>query len=45
MIHFGLRGPVAGSFEHGNEAFGSTKGKEFLDQLNKYQIFEKDSAP
>jgi hypothetical protein len=25
---------VAGSFEHGNEPWGSIKGKEFIDQLS-----------
>jgi hypothetical protein len=26
-------GPVAGSCEHGNELFGSIKGRKFLKQL------------
>jgi len=27
-------GPVAGSCKYGNELSGSTKGREFLDQLS-----------
>jgi hypothetical protein len=29
------KGPVTGSFEHGNEPSMSIKGGEFLDQLSK----------
>jgi hypothetical protein len=32
-IYLAHDGPVAGSFQHGNETFGSIKGGEFLDQL------------
>jgi hypothetical protein len=28
------QGPVADSYEHGNEPLGSTEGEEFLDQLS-----------
>jgi hypothetical protein len=36
---------VAGSCEHGNEPFGSIKGRELLDQLSNYQSLRKDSVP
>jgi hypothetical protein len=36
---------VAMSCEHGNEPSCSIKGGEFIDQLNEYQVFKKDSAP
>lgn len=39
------KGPVAGCCEHGSEAFGSIKGKEFCNKLNNYQLLYKDSAP
>jgi hypothetical protein len=38
-------GPVAGSYEHGNEHSGSKNGGEFLDQLSDCWLFRKDSAP
>jgi hypothetical protein len=28
--------PVAGSYEHGNEPWGSIKGVKFLEQLSDY---------
>jgi hypothetical protein len=34
------QGPVAGSFEHGNEPLVSTKGREFLDLLSDYQLLQ-----
>jgi hypothetical protein len=40
-----LKGPVAGSPEHGNEPSGSIKGGKFLDQLSDRQLLNKDSAP
>jgi hypothetical protein len=39
------QGPVAGSYEHGNEPSGSIKGGEFLDWLNDYYLLNKDSTP
>jgi hypothetical protein len=35
---------MAGSCEHGNEASGSVKSEEFLDQVNDYQLLKRDSA-
>jgi hypothetical protein len=39
------RDPVAGSCEHGNEHYGSTKGEEFIDQLADCRFLNKDAAP
>jgi hypothetical protein len=36
---------VAGSCEHGNEPWCSIKGREFLGQLNHYQLLNKGFAP
>jgi hypothetical protein len=38
-------GPVAGSWEYGNEPLGSIKGEEFLEYLSDYKLLKKDSAP
>jgi hypothetical protein len=35
---------AANSSEHGNEPLGSTKGREFLDQLSDYRLFKGDLA-
>jgi hypothetical protein len=35
---------MAASYEHGNEASGSIKGRQFVDQLNDYQLYKKVSA-
>jgi hypothetical protein len=32
------------SYEHGNEASGSIKDGEFLDQVSDYQLLKNDSA-
>jgi hypothetical protein len=37
-------GPVTGSCEIGNEASGSTKGGEFLDQMSDYQVLKYSAA-
>jgi hypothetical protein len=34
------KGPVGGSFEHGNEHLGSIKGGEFLDYLIVLSVFQ-----
>jgi hypothetical protein len=43
LILFLWRCPVENSFEHSNEHPGSTKGREFFEQLGDYQ-FQKESA-
>jgi hypothetical protein len=40
-----VKGPVADSFEHGNETSVSIKGREFPDWLSDYQLLKKDCAP
>jgi hypothetical protein len=30
--------------EHGNESLGSIKGREFLNHMNDYHLFEEDSS-
>jgi hypothetical protein len=35
---------VAASYKRGSHPSGSTKGKEFLDYLNDYQLPKKDFA-
>jgi hypothetical protein len=35
---------VAASYKRGSDPSGSTKGKEFLDCLNDYQLPKKDFA-
>jgi hypothetical protein len=35
-------GPLAASFEHGNDPWGSVIGWEFLNYLNDYQLSKKD---
>jgi hypothetical protein len=37
--------PMAASRKHDNKSYGSIKCAEFLDQVNDYQPFKKDSTP
>ena len=39
------QGHVAGTFECGNETWGSVKRGEFLDKLRTGYILKKDCAP
>jgi hypothetical protein len=46
MIRMGGHGlHSSGCCEHGNEPLGSTKCREFPDQLRNYRLLKKDSAP
>jgi hypothetical protein len=46
QVSFGSgRGPLRGSYEHGNEISGSIKGGEFLELLSDCQLLKKDCAP
>jgi hypothetical protein len=36
--------PRAGSFEYGNELWGSRKGREFLHELNDCWLLKKDCS-
>jgi hypothetical protein len=38
-------GSSDGVYERGNQSYRSIHGWEFLDDLNKIQILEKDCAP
>jgi hypothetical protein len=38
-------GQMTDCSEHVNEASGSIKGDELLEQLSDYQLLNKDSAP
>jgi hypothetical protein len=39
------QGPVASSYQQGNEPSGSIKGQRFIDQLVDCQLLKKDSSP
>jgi hypothetical protein len=39
------QGPVATSYEHGNEPSGYIQGEEFLNQMSDYRLLRKDSGP
>jgi hypothetical protein len=36
------QGPVAGCCEHGEKPSGSTKGREFINQMIDYQLLKED---
>jgi hypothetical protein len=38
-------GPAVGCCEYDNKPLGPIKGRDFLDQLNNYQLYKKASAP
>jgi hypothetical protein len=39
------KGPVEGSFEHGNETAGSIKCWEVLEYVHNWQLLKKGSLP
>jgi hypothetical protein len=36
--------PLADCCEHGNEALGFIKSREFIDQMSDYQLLKKGSS-
>jgi hypothetical protein len=45
VVWAGLKGPVEGSCEHGNEPSGSKKRWEVLEKPHNWRLLKKGSAP
>jgi hypothetical protein len=45
VVWTGLKGPVEGSCEHGNEPSGSLKCWEIREWLSEWRLLNKHSAP